>query len=186
MAWMSEQKQEKDDEREEEEQEEEQFYSPKGSSSGNKQQHTLSSSSSPVVAVATTSSRSFNVFHFDKFGSKSFTSRTPSYPLSYTLSRSPSLSLSPVESVNSLPPHDPASPSFFSSQTTKLPPPPPPPLPPRFYETPVTESQNVNVDVRTETEEILKPKLKALHWDKVKASSDRAMVWDQLRPSSFQ
>ncbi|KAG6471619.1 formin-like protein 8 isoform X1 [Zingiber officinale] len=31
-----------------------------------------------------------------------------------------------------------------------------------------------------------KLKLKPLHWDKVKASSDRAMVWDQLKSSSFQ
>lgn len=29
-------------------------------------------------------------------------------------------------------------------------------------------------------EEITKPKLKPLYWDKVKASSDREMVWDQL------
>ncbi|ONK60005.1 uncharacterized protein A4U43_C08F13210 [Asparagus officinalis] len=32
----------------------------------------------------------------------------------------------------------------------------------------------------------LKPKLKPLHWDKVRASSERATVWDQLRSSSFQ
>ncbi|KAL5184097.1 Formin-like protein 6 [Glycine soja] len=31
-----------------------------------------------------------------------------------------------------------------------------------------------------------KPKLKALHWDKVSATSDRATVWDQLKSSSFQ
>ncbi|KAK4776002.1 hypothetical protein SAY87_023963 [Trapa incisa] len=31
-----------------------------------------------------------------------------------------------------------------------------------------------------------RPKLKPLHWDKVRATSDRATVWDQLRPSSFQ
>ncbi|MQL95076.1 hypothetical protein Taro_027744 [Colocasia esculenta] len=31
-----------------------------------------------------------------------------------------------------------------------------------------------------------KPRLKPLHWDKVRASSDRAMVWDQLKTSSFQ
>ncbi|KAA8532154.1 hypothetical protein F0562_006704 [Nyssa sinensis] len=31
-----------------------------------------------------------------------------------------------------------------------------------------------------------RPKLKPLHWDKVRASSDRAMVWDQLKSSSFQ
>lgn len=35
-------------------------------------------------------------------------------------------------------------------------------------------------------EETLKPKLKPLHWDKVRASSDREMVWDQLRSSSFK
>ncbi|OVA10664.1 Formin [Macleaya cordata] len=35
-------------------------------------------------------------------------------------------------------------------------------------------------------EETPKPKLKPLHWDKVRASSDRAMVWDQLKSSSFQ
>ncbi|XP_059659963.1 formin-like protein 1 [Cornus florida] len=31
-----------------------------------------------------------------------------------------------------------------------------------------------------------KPKLKPLHWDKVRASSDREMVWDQLKSSSFK
>ncbi|KAL5562266.1 hypothetical protein UlMin_032013 [Ulmus minor] len=37
-----------------------------------------------------------------------------------------------------------------------------------------------------ETDETPKPKLKPLHWDKVRASSDREMVWDQLRSSSFK
>lgn len=201
-TWSTELNKEEDKKREDEE--DEQFYSPKESPSGNKQQSLPPSSSSPVVtvAVAATSSRSFNVFHFDKFGSRSFTSRTPSYPLSYSLSRSPSLNLSPIHSVKSLPPHNPASPSFSSSscspirfedfrsnwdgknsQTTKLSPPAPPPMPRSFWETPTVASENVNVNVNDETR---KPKLKALHWDKVKASSDRAMVWDQLRPSSFQ
>ncbi|KAL1541006.1 formin-like protein 1 [Salvia divinorum] len=31
-----------------------------------------------------------------------------------------------------------------------------------------------------------KPKLKALHWDKVRACSDREMVWDHLKCSSFK
>ncbi|KAL6564957.1 hypothetical protein OROMI_016407 [Orobanche minor] len=31
-----------------------------------------------------------------------------------------------------------------------------------------------------------KPKLKPLHWDKVRACSDREMVWDQLKCSSFK
>ncbi|KAG2724183.1 hypothetical protein I3760_01G005600 [Carya illinoinensis] len=32
----------------------------------------------------------------------------------------------------------------------------------------------------------IKPKLKPLHWDKVRATSERATVWDQLKSSSFQ
>ncbi|MBA0688449.1 hypothetical protein Goari_006236, partial [Gossypium aridum] len=34
--------------------------------------------------------------------------------------------------------------------------------------------------------ESAKPKLKPLHWDKVRATSERATVWDQLKSSSFQ
>uniref|UniRef100_A0A1D1YAX9 Formin-like protein n=1 Tax=Anthurium amnicola TaxID=1678845 RepID=A0A1D1YAX9_9ARAE len=30
------------------------------------------------------------------------------------------------------------------------------------------------------------PKLKPLHWDKVRAASDRSMVWDKIRSSSFE
>jgi len=36
------------------------------------------------------------------------------------------------------------------------------------------------------SDETSKPKLKPLHWDKVRASSDREMVWDHLRSSSFK
>ncbi|MFS7906966.1 putative formin, FH2 domain-containing protein [Helianthus anomalus] len=58
---------------------------------------------------------------------------------------------------------------------TVAPPPPPPPAPAGgFME-------------RQRKEEVLKPKLKTLHWDKVKSSSEKAMVWDQLKFStSFQ
>jgi len=31
-----------------------------------------------------------------------------------------------------------------------------------------------------------RPKLKPLHWDKVRACSDREMVWDRLKSNSFQ
>lgn len=31
-----------------------------------------------------------------------------------------------------------------------------------------------------------RPKLKPLHWDTVRASSDRDMVWDRLKSNSFQ
>ncbi|KAK3011527.1 hypothetical protein RJ639_011567 [Escallonia herrerae] len=44
---------------------------------------------------------------------------------------------------------------------------------------PTTETLGAN-------EETPKLKLKPLHWDKVRASSDREMVWDQLKSSSFK
>ncbi|GFZ01810.1 formin homology 1 [Actinidia rufa] len=94
-------------------------------------------------------------------------------------------------------------------------PPPPPPPPPGHLESPVpmppticqpilnppvliTPSRPVTLHRPTlispvpcsenieKNEEILKPKLKPLHWDKVRASSDREMVWDQLKSSSFK
>ncbi|XVF37531.1 hypothetical protein REPUB_Repub20aG0016700 [Reevesia pubescens] len=97
----------------------------------------------------------------------------------------------------------------------KLPPPPPPLPPPRFWEVPVAVNsvpetnsggppvlfppsrpmvlQNLAVNDQLKkneglerSEETPKPKLKPLHWDKVRASSDRAMVWDQIKASSFQ
>lgn len=43
-----------------------------------------------------------------------------------------------------------------------------------------------NESIDNTTAETPKPKLKPLHWDKVRASSDRAMVWDQIKASSFQ
>ncbi|XP_050203957.1 formin-like protein 2 [Mercurialis annua] len=49
----------------------------------------------------------------------------------------------------------------------------------------VNEQSQINSSIER-SEETVKPKLKALHWDKVRASSDRAMVWDQIKTSSFQ
>jgi len=43
-----------------------------------------------------------------------------------------------------------------------------------------------NDDVQAVDVDGCKPKLKPLHWDKVRATSDRATVWDQLKSSSFQ
>lgn len=47
----------------------------------------------------------------------------------------------------------------------------------------VVENLEATVEKNEETP---RAKLKPLHWDKVWASSDRAMVWDQLKSSSFQ
>lgn len=89
-------------------------------------------------------------------------------------------------------------------------PPPPPPPPPRDFQirpklsnteatkpdelsrklafkTPrkaVEEAKSVSA-AEGETDPS-RPKLKPLHWDKVRASSDRATVWDQLKSSSFR
>ncbi|KAM7531481.1 hypothetical protein LguiB_034891 [Lonicera macranthoides] len=54
--------------------------------------------------------------------------------------------------------------------------------PARFLETTPNKMEK-----RSENESgISKPKLKVLHWDKVKANTNRAMVWDQLKSNSFQ
>ncbi|KAI4356251.1 hypothetical protein L6164_000285 [Bauhinia variegata] len=85
------------------------------------------------------------------------TSVTPATPVGQPISRPPEL----------IPP---SRPFVLQTPTTNV---SPVELPPN--------SQNVGV-----TEETSKPKLKPLHWDKVRASSDREMVWDHLRSSSFK
>ncbi|WOL17884.1 hypothetical protein Cni_G26677 [Canna indica] len=84
-------------------------------------------------------------------------------------------------------------------------PPPPPPMPPVGYwlsqvqkpkvrlssellpSKPIeTAVQSSNLDEMEKNDEAPRPKLKPLHWDKVHASSNRVMVWDQLKSSSFQ
>lgn len=77
--------------------------------------------------------------------------------------------------------------------------PPPPPLPPPRVvvvedvgpSTPFSFQSANDISESSEgvergNEESMKPKLKPLHWDKVKATSDRAMVWDQLKSSSYK
>ncbi|RWW46428.1 hypothetical protein BHE74_00047645 [Ensete ventricosum] len=90
-------------------------------------------------------------------------------------------------------------------QAPSPPPPPPPPPPPSGYwenhiKKPVAlqppdlvlpkpesvKDPSSSENVVGKSEEIPRPKLKPLLWDKVRASSDRAMVWDQLKTSSFQ
>ncbi|CAH9120844.1 unnamed protein product [Cuscuta epithymum] len=73
-------------------------------------------------------------------------------------------------------------------------PPPPPPPPASGLEPPATANVGPPVLItpsrqvvsKNLNEEAVKPKLKPLHWDKVKASSDRVMVWDHLKSNSFQ
>lgn len=60
------------------------------------------------------------------------------------------------------------------------------PLPPAKIGNEVASSSRQIEEAGEDLEGDAKPKLKPLHWDKVRASSDRAMVWDQLKSSSFQ
>ncbi|XP_064969102.1 formin-like protein 1 [Musa acuminata AAA Group] len=112
-------------------------------------------------------------------------------------------------------PESPMTPGHFSRnpfvvRTPPAPPPPPPPPPPlvgywesRIRKPPVilphkqvgvkNSSASVypadsrgNSDEMEKNEETRRRKLKPLHWDKVQARSNRAMVWDQLQSSSFQ
>ncbi|XWS31154.1 hypothetical protein CRYUN_Cryun23aG0052800 [Craigia yunnanensis] len=78
----------------------------------------------------------------------------------------------------------------FAQQISK-PPPLMPPSMPFMTQNPIKISP-VELPTRSESEaveeleEASKPKLKPLHWDKVRASSDREMVWDHFRSSSFK
>ncbi|CAH1454593.1 unnamed protein product [Lactuca virosa] len=49
-----------------------------------------------------------------------------------------------------------------------------------------TEMLPINQENLETNEKAPKPKLKPLHWDKVRASSDHEMVWDHLKSSSFK
>ncbi|XP_060219230.1 formin-like protein 11 [Lycium barbarum] len=82
------------------------------------------------------------------------------------------LSQSTPKTAGGIPP--PPCPPPFSSGSTNLSkgPPPPPSLP--FQHLPVGQDGSPL------------PKLKPLHWDKVRAAPDRTTVWDKLRPSSFE
>ncbi|KAI9081868.1 hypothetical protein K1719_036130 [Acacia pycnantha] len=145
-----------------EDDEEEEFYSPRGSSGRRP---------SPVRVLRLEMDRLGN-------GSRSFNSAINSASLTSSLCLNLSLrnSLEPLRPMASSSPSSPDIDwNFPISKQRKKPPSPPPLPPPRFWET----SPNNNEDAR-------KLKLKPLHWDKARASSDRAMVWEHLKRGSFQ
>ncbi|XP_010546713.1 PREDICTED: formin-like protein 11 [Tarenaya hassleriana] len=84
-------------------------------------------------------------------------------------------------------------PETSSSANLQAPPCPPPPPPPRPLplagsKPPPPPPLSLNFSQR---EPLGKdggplPKLKPLHWDKVRATPDRSMVWDKIRTSSFE
>ncbi|CAM8894668.1 unnamed protein product [Rhodiola kirilowii] len=71
------------------------------------------------------------------------------------------------------------------SEPTPSRPPPSPPLPPSSKAPPPPLPLLSNFIPMGENGSPL-PKLKPLHWDKVRAESDKSMVWDKLKSSSFR
>ncbi|KAE9611937.1 putative formin, FH2 domain-containing protein [Lupinus albus] len=70
---------------------------------------------------------------------------------------------------------------------------PPPPCPPPFSKgnnnnrkTPTPPSSQLPHFTALVKDGVPLPKLKPLHWDKVRAAPNRTMVWDKLRSSSFE
>ncbi|CBI24709.3 unnamed protein product, partial [Vitis vinifera] len=168
--------------------EDEEFFSPRGSSS--------------PVGAGSSSRRTFPMVEAENYRSRSVDSRTPSYPSSNSASPTSSTSNSPSPPLNSspeiskskLPVSNSASPPLNSSPEVSKPksptatinfPAPPPLRPPPPLPRPPSE-QPQGIEALERNGETPKPKLKPLHWDKVRASSDRAMVWDQMKSSSFQ
>ncbi|KAJ0258473.1 Formin [Hirschfeldia incana] len=139
--------------------ENDEFYSPSGSP-GRKQQ-----SPPPRVFAVKASSNSGSV-----------SSSNGSKP-------NKSSSLSPRLSLNS------SNGSVSKKPVVPTRPPPPPPPPPKVHELPataITTSLSPPTSETDKKEETFKPKLKPLHWDKVRASSSRVTVWDQIKSNSFQ
>ncbi|KAJ0867467.1 putative formin, FH2 domain-containing protein [Helianthus annuus] len=79
------------------------------------------------------------------------------------------------------PPPGPDMTRLHSYQKPKIPVPPVPPPPPLTVPLKAAEKAG-GFPIMSSS----KPRLKPLHWDKVRATSDRETVWDQLKSSSFQ
>ncbi|CAH2058122.1 unnamed protein product, partial [Thlaspi arvense] len=165
------------------ENENDEFFSPRGSS-GRKQ--------SPTRVWASILKDS----GADQIGSRSINGSNSCSPTNSgsSLNGSPATSLKPKSLSPRLSLHSQNSSNSLTDGVSKQPgparppPPPPPPPPPQLWENPATMSLSPHSgDSDPEKkEETLKPKLKPLHWDKVRASSSRVMVWDQIKSNSFQ
>ncbi|CAH8333324.1 unnamed protein product [Eruca vesicaria subsp. sativa] len=141
--------------------ENDEFYSPSGSP-GRKQ--------SPPRVWA--SIKEDSCVNGSNSGSVSSSNGSPAKPKS---ALSPRVSLNSQNSSNG---------SVSKRPVPTRPPPPPPPPQQHIHELPdATTSPPSDSDKKEET---LKTKLKPLHWDKVRASSSRVTVWDQIKSNSFQ
>ncbi|KAJ0014365.1 hypothetical protein Pint_19803 [Pistacia integerrima] len=117
--------------------------------------------STKLGSKASSSSTLPNLSSPKPLGSSSTSNQTPQGDL-----------LSPRKSSPGIPP-PPCPPPLLKPNNSSLKgPPPPPSLLPQF--------------MPTGKDGTPLPKLKPLHWDKVRATPDQSMVWDKLRSSSFE
>ncbi|KAL5566010.1 hypothetical protein UlMin_029174 [Ulmus minor] len=72
-------------------------------------------------------------------------------------------------------PTPPCPPPLFNTNSKSFKGPPPPPIPSQLPQFSSLGKDGTPL-----------PKLKPLHWDKVRAQPDRSMVWDKIRTSSFE
>ncbi|GMI79334.1 hypothetical protein HRI_001602600 [Hibiscus trionum] len=103
---------------------------------------------------------------------------SPSTFLNETPSRDSDSSLGPIDSLFS-----PRTPSNTLPSPPSI---PPPPCPPPFLKGPPPPPPQLPQYSPIGKDGAPLPKLKPLHWDKVRATPDRSMVWDKLRSSSFE
>ncbi|KAF2316858.1 hypothetical protein GH714_042199 [Hevea brasiliensis] len=91
------------------------------------------------------------------------------------------------------PPPLPCPPPFIQGNSSSSKGPPPPPCPPPFIKGnssstkgPPPPPSQLPQHAQFGKDGAPLPKLKPLHWDKVRAAPDRSMVWDKIRSSSFE
>ncbi|XP_057781341.1 formin-like protein 1 [Salvia miltiorrhiza] len=203
-------------ENQENDHDEEEFFSPRGSTANNASPHrtrsppnnkanefnksrslnSLRCSSSPAYSISPENSPSVAALN-----SVSPQSKSPDSLVSFPGPLRRFIPPPPAREPRAIPSFSPFSPSSTEEGGTtrdcsprtssfsgvgRAPPAPPPPRPWDAAAGPPELVAPTRKGGLGNSGEILKPKLKPLHWDKVRASSDRAMVWDQLKSSSFQ
>ncbi|KAJ6434473.1 hypothetical protein OIU84_018063 [Salix udensis] len=140
--------------------------------------------SSRITSKASSSSTLPNLSPPRKSDASSGSNQTPRNDLPPSPQKSPK----PLRALSSIPP-PPCPPPFLKGNNGSARGPPPPPCPPPFLKgnggPPPPPSHPLQYTPLGKDGAPL-PKLKPLHWDKVRAAPDQSMVWDKIRSSSFE
>uniref|UniRef100_A0A6N2LGM5 Formin-like protein n=1 Tax=Salix viminalis TaxID=40686 RepID=A0A6N2LGM5_SALVM len=140
--------------------------------------------SSRITSKSSSSSTLPNLSPPRKSDASSGSNQTPRNDLPPSPQKSPK----PLRALSSIPP-PPCPPPFLKGNNGSAKGPPPPPCPPPFLKgnggPPPPPSHPLQYTPLGKDGAPL-PKLKPLHWDKVRAAPDQSMVWDKIRSSSFE